>query len=131
MIAALASHTVGRDGVTVERPGRARPLRSSWKLVDPDGHHDAEQRTWLALLPARGSPIATVEELCARLEEVVQALAPSAPRIPPRVVAAVMAFLGAHPDRRPDDEVVVEALREAFPSDVLPEDVATWLAERR
>jgi hypothetical protein len=102
----------------------------AWGLVDPDAEHEAEEQAWVALLPVGWPPIATLEELCARLEESVQALVPPAPAIPLRAVAAVMAFLAAHPERR-DDAVLSDALREAFPSGDLPAGVASWLDERR
>jgi hypothetical protein len=104
----------------------------AWGVVDPEGQHEAEEQAWVALLAAGWPPIATVEELCARLEEVVQTLVPPAPAVPLRAVAAVMAFLAAHPDRRGDDEaVLVDAFREAFPSGVMAPEVAAWLNERR
>ena len=105
----------------------------AWEIVDPAGTHEAEEETWSALVPAGWPALATVEELRARLDEVVQTLAPPAPAVPLRAVAAVMTFLAAHPDRHgSDDALLSEALREAFPlGDELPGDVAAWLSERR
>jgi hypothetical protein len=104
----------------------------TWGLVDPDGEHEAEEQAWTALLPVGWPPVATVEELCARLEEIVQALVPPAPAVPLRAVAAVMTFLAVHPERRGGDQaVLVDAMREAFPSGVLAPEVAAWLDERR
>ena len=64
---------------------------------------------------------------------MVQALAPPAPAVPLRAVAAVMAFLAAHPERHDDgDALLNDALREAYPlHGELPADVAAWLAHRR
>jgi hypothetical protein len=104
----------------------------AWELVDPEGEHDSEEHAWAALLPVGWPPIATLEELCARLEELVETLVPPSPAAPLRAVAAVMAFLAAQPERRPGDEDVISAaLREAFPGGVLPADVAAWVDERR
>jgi hypothetical protein len=100
----------------------------AWGLVDPDAEHEAEEQTWVALLPVGWPPIATLEELCARLEEIVQSLVPPAPAVPVRAVAAVMAFLAAHPERR-DETMLFDALQEALPSGDLPADVAPWLDE--
>jgi len=102
----------------------------AWGLVDPEAEHEAEEQAWVTLLPVGWPPIATLEELCARLEEIVQSLVPPAPAIPVRAVAAVMAFLAAHPERR-DEAVLSDALREAFPSGDLLAGVAGWLDERR
>jgi hypothetical protein len=101
----------------------------AWGLVDAEAEHEAEEEAWVALLPVGWPPIATLEELCARLEEIVQSLVPPAPAVPVRGVAAVMAFLAAHPERR-DEAALSDALREAFPSGDLPAEVSAWLDER-
>lgn len=104
----------------------------AWELVDPEGAHEADEQAWTALLPAGWPPIATIPELSTRLEEIVQALVPPAPAVPLRAVAAVMAFLAAHPGHRGGDEAVIsEALSEAFPAGELPADLAAWLDNRR
>ena len=102
----------------------------AWGLVDPEGEHEAEEQAWVALLPMGWPAVATVEELSARLGEVVRALVPPSPAVPLRVVATVMAFAATHPDRR-DEAVLPDALGEAFPGGVLPDEVAAWLADRR
>ncbi|HEX6020698.1 MAG TPA: hypothetical protein VFZ00_01800, partial [Solirubrobacter sp.] len=72
----------------------------AWEIVDPEGAHEAEEQAWTALLPTGWPPLATLEELRAHLEEIVQTLDPPAPAVPLHAVAAVMTFLAAHPERR-------------------------------
>lgn len=104
----------------------------AWGLIDPDGSHEAEERTWVALLPAEWPPIATADELRVRLDEIAQAVEPPPHAVPLRAVAAVMTYLAAHPGGRAfGDFVLSESLREAFPERELPGDVAAWLADRR
>ncbi|HEX6025737.1 MAG TPA: hypothetical protein VFZ00_27340 [Solirubrobacter sp.] len=66
----------------------------------------------------------------AHLEETVETLDPPAPAVPLEAVAAVMAFLAAHPERR-DEAVLTDALRVWFPDGELPSDLEAWLDGRR
>jgi hypothetical protein len=103
----------------------------AWQIIDPGGDHEAEERTWTALLHAGWPPLPTLADLRAHLDEIVTAVSPPAPAVPLRAVAAVMAFLAAHPQRRDVDEaLLIDALHETFGADI-PADVAAWLDNRR
>lgn len=103
----------------------------AWGVVDPEDGYEAEEVAWVALLRAGWPPIAGDQELRLRLRSLAEALAPRAPAVPLRVVAAVMAFLAADPQRRNGAAVVTDALREEFSDGELPGDVAEWLDARR
>ena len=103
----------------------------AWGFLDADDSNEAEEQAWVALLGAGWPPIATIAQLRAHLDAVAEALDAPSPAVPLRAVAALMAFLAAHPERRDVDEALfAEALREAFPGGELPGDVAAWLAAR-
>jgi hypothetical protein len=76
--------------------------------------------------------LTTVAQLRAQLDEVVDALAPTAPAVPLRAVAAVMTYLATHYGRPGEAEATLaEALHEAFGSGQLPPDIDGWLTQRR
>jgi hypothetical protein len=103
----------------------------AWGFLDADGSHEAEEQAWVALLGAGWPPIATVAQLRAHLDAIAGALVAPSPAVPLGAVAALMAFLAAHPERRGVDEGLFgEALREAFPGGELPGDITAWLAAR-
>ena len=103
----------------------------AWGFLDGDDGHEAEEQAWVALLGADWPPIATIPQLRAHLDAIANALVAPSPAMPLRAVAALMAFLAAHPERRDVDEALfAEALREAFPVGELPDDIAAWLAAR-
>ena len=104
---------------------------SAWDFLDADGSHEAEEQAWVALLGAGWPPIATVAQLRAHVDAIAEALVAPPPALPLRLVAALMAFLAAHPERHDVDEGLFdEALREAFPGGELPGDITAWLAAR-
>ena len=102
--------------------GYGFPVGGSPRRPPPDGvvspgavGYDINCGVRLLALPV------TAEELSAPVRE---ALVPPAPAVPLRAVAAVMAFLAAHPGRTGADEAVIsDALRDAFPGGALPADV--------
>ena len=103
----------------------------AWDIVDPAGEHEAEEEAWTASLRHGGPPLATSDAVRAHLDEMVSALVPRPPAVPVRVVAAVMAFLAEHPERRDaGDALLIDAIHEAYGDDV-PGDVAAWLAVHR
>jgi hypothetical protein len=103
----------------------------AWGFLDADGGHEAEEQAWVALLAADWPPIATIAQLRAHLDAVAGELVAPSPAVPLRAVAALMAFLAAHPDRSEVDQALfAEALRDAFPGGELPGDVAAWRAAR-
>jgi hypothetical protein len=103
----------------------------AWQVIDPGGEHEVEEQTWTALLQIGWPPLPGLAELRAHLDEIVTAVSPPAPAVPLRAVAAVIAFLAAHPERRDSDEaLLIDGLHETFGAD-LPPDVATWLSNRR
>lgn len=102
----------------------------AWEIIDPDGEHESEERAWVAALRQDWPPIGGVDELRARLDEIVEAMLPPPPAVPLRAVSALVIFLAEHPERRrPEEAALIDALREAYP-DELPDDVARWLAVR-
>ncbi|MBI5103846.1 MAG: hypothetical protein HZB46_02445 [Solirubrobacterales bacterium] len=103
----------------------------AWDVVDPAAEHEAEEETWTAALRHGWPPPETVDDLRAHLDEVASSVQPRPPALPLRAVAAVMAFLAGHPERRDaGDALLLEAVREAY-GDAVPDDVAAWLAVRR
>ena len=103
----------------------------AWGFLDGDDGHEAEEEAWVALLGAGWPPTATIAQLRAHLDAIAELLAAPSPAVPLRAVAALMAFLAAHPERRAVDEGLLgEALHEAFPGGELPGDIAAWLAAR-
>jgi hypothetical protein len=103
----------------------------AWQVIDPDGDYEGEEQAWATHLHTAGPPLAGLEELRTQLDELVSALSPPAPAVPVRAVAAVMAFLAAHPDRHDLGEaLLMDALHDAFGAD-LPGDVMAWLSARR
>jgi hypothetical protein len=102
----------------------------AWTIVDPGGEHEQLELAWSAALPRDWPPPADLGELRTRLREVTDALSPVAGRALLEVVAAAVAYLAAHPERRRVERAVIgEALREEFPED-LPPELAEWLARR-
>ena len=104
----------------------------AWGFLDADDAHEAEEQAWVALLGAGWPPTATVAQLRAHLDAIAELLVAPSPAVPLRAVAALMAFLAAHPEHRDVDEALfAEALREAFPDGRLPGDVGAWLGRSR
>jgi hypothetical protein len=90
----------------------------AWDVVDPEGSYEAEEVAWVALLRSGWPPIARDQALRPWPRTLEEALAP---RTRARVVAAVMAFLAGHPQRRDDAALQSDALRGEIAA-----DVATW-----
>jgi hypothetical protein len=104
---------------------------AAWQVIDPDGEYEGEEQAWSARLESGGAPLASLEELHAHLDQLVAALRPTAPAVPPSAVAAVVAFLAAHPDRHDLGEgLLQDALHDAFGTSP-PPAVAKWLSARR
>ncbi len=102
----------------------------AWEIIDPEGDHEGEERAWVAALRQDRPPIAGLDELRARLGEIVESMSPPPPAVPLRAVSALVSFLAEHPERRRLEEAALaDALRDAYPHE-LPDDVARWLALR-
>jgi hypothetical protein len=72
----------------------------AWQVLDPDGDHEAVEQTWTAHVCAGRPPLPSDADLRTRVEQIATAVSPPAPAVRLRAVAAVMAFLAAHPERR-------------------------------
>jgi len=104
---------------------------TAWQVIDPDGEYEDEEQAWSARLESAGAPPASLHELRAHLDQLVAGLTPTAPSVPLSAVAAVMAFLAAHPDRHDMGESLLQdALHDAFGTRP-PAAVANWLSARR
>jgi len=103
----------------------------AWDIVDPQGDHEAQEQQWTAGLHEDWPPLDGVQELRARLNEIVETIEWLPPLVDPRVLVALMLFLAEHPQRRLiEDATLADALHDAYP-DGLPDDIAAWLAERQ
>jgi hypothetical protein len=114
-----------------DRPSTIQLIELSdlaWTIVDPDSEHEQLERVWTSALPHGWPPPADVQQLRARLTEVVDALRPGAEAGLLELVAAVIVHLAGHPERRRLEQAVIgEALRDAYAADV-PAEITTWLA---
>jgi hypothetical protein len=104
---------------------------TAWQVIDPEGEYEGEEQAWSARLGFGGAPLASLQELRTCLDQLVEVLTPEAPAVPLSAVAAVVAFLAAHPDRHDLGEALLQdALHDAFGTR-LPAAVAKWLSARR
>lgn len=104
---------------------------AAWQVIDPDGEYEGEERAWIARLESGKVPIANLGELRTHLDQLVASLSPATPAVSLSAVAAVTAFLAAHPDRHELGEgLLQEALRDAYGTRP-PAEVAEWLSARR
>ncbi|HYB26440.1 MAG TPA: hypothetical protein VEF89_07500 [Solirubrobacteraceae bacterium] len=100
----------------------------AWTIIDSDGKHESAERAWTAALPGDWAPDEGVDELRARLSEVMDAASEDGDRWMLEVVSAVIVYLAAHPERRRVEPAVIgEALREAYGQHI-PGEIANWLA---
>jgi hypothetical protein len=102
----------------------------AWTMLDPDGEHEALEQAWTAALPNDWPPAIDNEELQARLKEAATRLRPAGDDALLELVATVIGYLAAHPDRRHVDQAVVaEAVHGQYGAGP-PDDIARWLARR-
>lgn len=104
----------------------------AWVFVDPLGLNQAERRSWDAALHADhgyGPPFNSMEALRQHLEAACEATDVGTTDVPIGLVALLVAFFAAHPDRHEvSRKLLADALREAFAGAELPSDIQTWLA---
>ena len=102
----------------------------AWTIVDADGEHESIEQAWTAALPDDWAPGAGLDELRMRLDQVTETVKGNDHAALPGVVAAVIVYLAAHPQRRrPEQALIVEALRDEY-GEHLPDEVAAWLARQ-
>lgn len=100
----------------------------AWTIIAPDGEHEEHERAWTTALPHGWPPPADREELRAWVTQIADALRPAGADGLLELVAAVIVYLAAHPERRGVEQAVIgEALREAYAQDV-PAEITAWLA---
>lgn len=104
----------------------------AWVFVDPLGLNQAERRSWDAALHAdygHGPPFHSMEALRQHLEAASEATDVGTTDVPIRLIALLVAFFAAHPDRHEASrKLLADALREAFAGAELPSDIQRWLA---
>lgn len=104
----------------------------AWVFVDPLGLNQAERRSWDAALHAdygHGPPFDSMEALRQHLEAASEATDVGTTDVPIRLIALLVAFFAAHPDRHEvSRKLLADALREAFAGAELPSDIQRWLA---
>jgi hypothetical protein len=102
----------------------------AWTIINSDGAYESVEQAWTAALPDDWAPAEGVGELRARLSQVSDRLRGAADAASLEVVAAVIVYLAAHPERRRVEQAVIgEALREEYGEGV-PEEIAEWLARQ-
>ena len=104
----------------------------AWVFVDFLGLNQAQRRRWSAALHADygyGPPFESMEALRQHLEAASAATETSPSDVPIRLIALLITFFAAHPDRHEiSRKLLADALREAFAGAELPSDVRYWLA---
>ncbi len=103
----------------------------AWTTVDPVGMHEEEERRWVELLPRPSAPGSSLGELSSSLATAVASMGPAADSGRLKLVAALMRFLAAHPERRTLDEGLIQAaLEEAFAPGPVPSEIGAALKQR-